>query len=552
MKKALSIGIMSLMAAAPIASVVAQRHDSSLPAKAIQNFSFRSRRSDLASTGSFQQQSGVAALTSANGKNSTSGKIASDEAGSDSKAGGAAAQAQKNYDSAMAFYDSGKLKEAIAAFKQANKLRPENAQTYYMLGMVYSKARAYKDAADSFKRAVRYKPDWPDAHFKLGTIAYVLGKKAESIEEYKKLQELNSPLAATLFRIIKVESGAGETTSSSAAGIRIIKQERGGDEATPGSAAGNGEAAPKQLEVVPLSDSVKDIPTASVAEPTPGVAVSESSSHSRSAVPPDNRSTMSSTRSLSANTPASVSDNVVLTSIYKIGVGDVLDIRLLNSAANRSTLYTVMDGGVIDFPIAGGAVPVAGLTAAEIQTNIVAELKRRAVEESAQLSVSVRQYSSHTVVITGLVNNPGTKILRREAVPLYLIMAEAQPRPDAGRAAIMRNGMGPQLLDLSDQSALNVTVRPGDLISVTARPQEFYYIAGRINYPGQKAFQPGITLLQALLAAGGPARQGDNVELSREGSDGRLTTTKFKLKEIKSGKIQDPRLQPGDRIEVIH
>jgi len=42
------------------------------------------------------------------------------------------------------------------------------------------------------------------------------------------------------------------------------------------------------------------------------------------------------------------------------------------------------------------------------------------------------------------------------------------------------------------------------------------------------------------------------VELSREGSDLRLVTTKFNLKEIKSGKIQDPKLQPGDRIEYFH
>jgi protein involved in polysaccharide export with SLBB domain len=58
-------------------------------------------------------------------------------------------------------------------------------------------------------------------------------------------------------------------------------------------------------------------------------------------------------------------------------------------------------------------------------------------------------------------------------------------------------------------------------------------------------------LIQAILAAGGLARDAV-VELSREGSDGRLATTKFNLKEIKAGKIQDPRIQPGDRIEVLH
>ncbi len=59
-------------------------------------------------------------------------------------------------------------------------------------------------------------------------------------------------------------------------------------------------------------------------------------------------------------------------------------------------------------------------------------------------------------------------------------------------------------------------------------------------------------MLQALLAAGGPPRQSDiTIEISREDQAGRLTTSRFKLKDIKEGKIPDPRLQPGDRIEVV-
>jgi protein involved in polysaccharide export with SLBB domain len=37
-----------------------------------------------------------------------------------------------------------------------------------------------------------------------------------------------------------------------------------------------------------------------------------------------------------------------LSEIYRVGVGDVLDIRLLNSASNKSTLFTVVESGVID------------------------------------------------------------------------------------------------------------------------------------------------------------------------------------------------------------
>src|SRR5712691_10316219 len=164
MKKALFIGIFSLVALAPIRCAIAQVVDRSPNTKALD-------RSSVVATN-------------------------------------AAVEAQKNYNAGMSLYDSGKLNDAIAAFKQADRLKPDDPHTKYMLGMVYSKSKSYKDAADSFKQAVRFKPDWPEAHFKLGTMSYVLGRRSQSLEEYKKLLELNSPLANRLYGIIKEESNA--------------------------------------------------------------------------------------------------------------------------------------------------------------------------------------------------------------------------------------------------------------------------------------------------------------------------------------------------------
>ena len=239
-----------------------------------------------------------------------------------------------------------------------------------------------------------------------------------------------------------------------------------------------------------------------------------------------------------------------LTEIYRVGVGDVLDIRLLNAANGRSTLFTVTEGGVIDIPVAGGMVPVAGLTTDEIQNLIAAELKRRAVADKAQVSVGVRQYLSHAVAITGLVIHPGTRFLRREMVPLYVVLAESQLRNDGGRVVIMRNGTPGEPHDLSDPATLNLPVQSGDVITVSSRPQEFYYIGGHIIHPGQKTFQPGITLLQAILAAGGTTKHDSKIEISRDGADGKLVTIRYHIKQIKSGVVQDPKLQAGDRIEV--
>jgi protein involved in polysaccharide export with SLBB domain len=427
------------------------------------------------------------------------------------KTPGASSQAQKYYESGIGLYTSGKLEDAIEAFKQATKLQPDDPQTHYMLGMAYSKSKAYKESFESFKRAVRFWPDWPHAHFRLGVISYVLGRRTESVKAYNNLLRLESPLAYSLSRIIKEDNN--QTTL--AEGVTASDQSL------------------TQTELVRVAAPGKEAPSVTVGDSN------------------QTPTTNTESRSVSASLASSINDTAALTNIYKIGAGDVLDVRVLNSSTTRSTLYTVNDGGMIDLAIAGGPITVAGLTTDVIQTLIASELKRRAIEEGARVSVSVRQYASHGVIINGLVNNPGTKFLRREAIPLYVLMAESQARLDAGRVAIMRPGSAGLTMDLSDPAALNFLILPGDMISFTAKPQEFYYIAGRIKYPGQKPFQPGVTLLQAILAAGGVMRQGDRIEISREVQDGRLATTTFNLKEIKMGKIQDPRVQPGDRIEVV-
>lgn len=427
-------------------------------------------------------------------------------------------EAKTYYQAGVAFYAAGKFSEAAAALKEAKKLNGEDAQTNYMLGMAYSKLQSYKDSAEAFKRAAKLRPDWPEAHLQSGMLLYVIGRMDESREEYRRLLELNSPLANGLYQIIQHGRRPAETIKLQPG----VLPATGSAEATSVSAT-TGAISAGETSIPPQIQRVPDTGAASL-EKTAG---SLTSSESR-----DQGSRISST--------------------YSIGVGDVLDIRLLNSPSNRSTLYTVLEGGVIDLPIVGGPIGVKGLRTEDVQELIIAELKRRAVEEGAQVTVGVRQYVSHSILITGLVGNPGRKVLQRDAVPLYVILAEAQPRLDASIVSVVREGAGSRSFDLNDIGSLDFFVSSGDVISVAARPPEFYYIGGRINYPGQKVFQRGLTLLQAILAAGGLSKPGDGtVELSRETADGHLITTKIALKNIKSGKIPDPKLQSGDRIDII-
>lgn len=496
-----------------------------------------------------QTEAAAADVTAKN--HSTSGATEDSTEGPSDALLKAAPEAQKNYDSGVALYNSGQIAAAIDAFKESNKLKPNDPQTQYMLGMAYWKSKAYTQAVDSFKRAVKIKPDWDEPYFRLGLTYYVLGRTSQSNETYKKLQELNPTLATKLSRIIDPNAPATSENAKAApkpaavtpmqivpvsiAAVATTSNEK------PSAPIGDANVRSKN------SSPSKTSPAVATSTERPSVTALDANAASITTSSPDPAPT-----TVPAPAKAPVVDDSPLTEIYRVGVGDVLDIRLLNSAANRSTLYSVIDGGLLDFPMAGAPLPVAGLTAKEIQARISSQLKRLAVAEQTQVTVGVRQYGSHTVVVTGLVGSPGTKVLRREAVPLYVLLAEIQPRLDAARVTIMRASAAPQTLDLNDSAALNFIVRPGDVINLTARQQDFYYIAGHtIGYPGQKPFQPGITLVQAILAAGGLARDGA-VELSREGADGRLSTTKLNLKEIKSGKIQDPKLQPGDRVEVLH
>jgi protein involved in polysaccharide export with SLBB domain len=240
-----------------------------------------------------------------------------------------------------------------------------------------------------------------------------------------------------------------------------------------------------------------------------------------------------------------------LTQVYRVGVGDVLDIQLPDNPGNQSTLFSVLEGGLLDYPLAGDPVSVGGLTTAEVAAHLRERIK---VLESPAVAVIVRDYASHSVTITGFVGAPGLKILRREAVPLYVLLSEAMPFSEAARATIIRQGRPPVDLDLAESNASSTLVVPGDVIKVSGMPPaptEFFFVGGEINSPGQKPYYSGLTLTQAILASGGCSKNaGIKVRLSRQRADGRLVTSEYNLSNIQRGEIPDPALQKGDRLEI--
>lgn len=241
------------------------------------------------------------------------------------------------------------------------------------------------------------------------------------------------------------------------------------------------------------------------------------------------------------------------TAVYRVGPGDVLDIRVLDGPALRTTSYEVTPTGLLAYPRLAEPLAVAGLTTDQIAARLGTALNLRASGATPEIAVGVSEYASHAVIVGGMVKDPGTKILQREGVPLYVIVAHAQPLPGAGQALLFARATGQTTaVDLTDTAAMKTLVRPGDVVTLRALPRRFVYVAGGVRQPGQKEFHTGMTLTQVLLAAGGVERPGaDLVAVTRQEDDGRLSTARYRLGEIRDGRAPDPPLRPGDRVEVL-
>lgn len=153
------------------------------------------------------------------------------------------------------------------------------------------------------------------------------------------------------------------------------------------------------------------------------------------------------------------------TSVYLIGIGDVLFITLKN-VPGGSGYFTVRADGSIDYPLAGDDVIVAG----EMPAKVIKHLESRiTLFPNPRVELNVSHYASHEVIVTGNVESPGIKILRREAVPLFVIKAEAGVGSKTTTVKITRAQTSSfEIFALSDPSSDDVLIFPGDEVSFSS------------------------------------------------------------------------------------
>jgi Periplasmic protein involved in polysaccharide export len=294
-----------------------------------------------------------------------------------------------------------------------------------------------------------------------------------------------------------------------------------------------------------------------ISEPAPRVAaVSNNSSAGAGAAP--SASKLVQPTVLPVRTTAEGANSAVAISarpaapppVYIVGAGDVLDIRLPNTPTRESTLFTVLKNGTIEYPLLDGPLVVAGMTTDQIGSAVATQIK---VIKTSRVDVSVRDYASHAVVITGLVDSAGKKILRRESMPLYAILAEASVRSEATSVTIIHNGKEGPPLSLKDDSAMSTLIYSGDALRISSgstSPGQYVYVGGDVAAPGEKTLRSGMTLTQVLLSAGADLSTRKVARIARRNAGGLLSTVEYDVNSIAQGKTPDPQILSGDRVEV--
>lgn len=377
------------------------------------------------------------------------------------------------------------------------------AKRLYKEGVKYGLTGLYSQAATILQRAVKLDPQFADAHFALGHAYFDLKQWRNAVESFKTAVELNPKDQEARDRLGLARAMLWEEDSAKLAAQR------------------------RQNSPQPIAEPVALKPT--------GPATTETNA----AAPP------------APEVNAAANEELTLTRIYRIGPGDVLDIRINDNTASQSTLFTITPSGFIEHPLLAEPVQASGLTVDEISSKFESELKRRAIIENPKVSIGVRDYASHTILVSGLVKDSGTKILRREAIPLYVVVADAQPLPEAARVTVLRNERNATFeIDLTQMKDMTLLVRPGDVITLLPNVTQFVYVSGEVKSPGEKTFRRGLTLTQAIIAAGGVTPKAKEARLGRDNGEGFLVVTRYKLKDIESGKVQDPVVKPGDRITI--
>ena len=257
---------------------------------------------------------------------------------------------------------------------------------------------------------------------------------------------------------------------------------------------------------------------------------------------------------------------------YRIGPGDVLDIRVFNKPQFSRDGVRVDGRGMIRMPLIEGEIQAACRTESELAGEITARYLEYA--RHPQVDVFVKEYQSQPVAIIGAVRLPSRFQLQRRVRLLELLSFAGGPSENAGRniqvvhtpiastcetaATTVERDEATAAIDyyrltdtLQGEDKSNPYVRAGDIISIAEADQVF--VVGNVVKPSAIALKEPVTVSQAIAMAGGtlPDSSKDRVRIVRQLPGGTSKTEIFvDLKAIDKHQAEDIALQANDIVDV--
>lgn len=256
---------------------------------------------------------------------------------------------------------------------------------------------------------------------------------------------------------------------------------------------------------------------------------------------------------------------------YRIGPGDVLDIRIFNRPQLSRDAVRVDGRGMIRMPLIEDEIQAGCKTESELEKEIAARYLK--YQRNPQVNVFVKEYQSKPVAVIGAVNTPGRFQLQRRVRLLELLTYAGGQSERAGRSiqivhsevnSICEKPVGNADEDLSltfvsynlndtlkgDEKA-NPYIQPGDIISLPDAEQ--VYVIGNVLKPTSIPLKEPVTVSRAIAIAGGtlPDSKTDKIIINRpvQGGTGK-TEIVVDLKAISKKQAEDVVLQPNDVVEV--
>jgi len=244
---------------------------------------------------------------------------------------------------------------------------------------------------------------------------------------------------------------------------------------------------------------------------------------------------------------------------YIIGADDLLEIDVFQAEELHKTVRVSSQGYISGALI--GEVKAKGLTPVQLEQEISKKLEKYMIEP--RVSVSIKEYKAQKIGVIGSVKNSQMYMVTGQRYLLDMLTMAGGITGDAGDFCyILRSADGEkpgttrtdtlvinleELLVKGDFS-LNVPVFGGDVINVPKTG--IVFVDGPVRRPGPFQFKIKMTLMEAIITAGGTKFEADqsDVKILRDKGDGTRELISINYKDIVDGKSNDIPVKENDII----